>query len=103
MKFENNFNKWKHKFEQQHIFYQYICSEIKKGVCLNEFDGEYEHNITKISQFDDEDQVASHPILLYKLVKQMHWFYNEVYLLKLQSVASNTGNSLIVLISFILI
>ena len=71
----------------------YIFSEIKREVCLNDVDQEHEDYLSKKTQEEDEEQVASHPVLLYKLIKQMNWFSQEVYQPKLQSVASNKGNS----------
>ena len=61
-------------------------------MCSNDVDHEFEDYLTKKTQEEDEDHVASHPILLYKLIKQMNWFYQKVYQSKLQSVASNKGN-----------
>ena len=71
----------------------YIFSEIKREVCLNDVDQEHEDYLSKKTQEEDEEQVASHPILLYKLIKQMNWFYQKVYYHILHSVASNTGTS----------
>ena len=76
----------------------YIFSEIKTGVCLNDVDQEDKDYLSKTTQEEDEEQVASHPILLYKLIKQMNWFHQKVYLPKLESVASNKGISESVLI-----
>ena len=59
---------------------------------MNDADGYHKEYPDKKRQEKDEDQVASHPILLYKLIKQMNWFYQKVYLYKLHSVASNKGN-----------
>ena len=70
----------------------YIFSEIKREVCLNAVDQEHEDYLSKKSQEEDEEQVASHPILLYKLIKQMNWFYQNIYHQKLHSFASNKGN-----------
>ena len=67
-------------------------SDIKREVCLNDDDDEHRDFLDKKEQKQDEYQVASHPILLYKLIKQMNWFYQNVYLHKLHSVASNKGN-----------
>ena len=57
-----------------------ICSEDDK-IGYND-----EQNEKKVSS------IASNPISLYKFIKDMQWFVDEVYNPKLQTVASNTGN-----------
>ena len=64
-------------------------SEIKTEVCLNDVDDKHKDYLDKKELEKDEYQVVSHPILLYKLIKQMNWFYQNIYHQKLHSVASN--------------
>ena len=40
------------------------------------------------------DSIASNPIYLYRFIKDMQWFADDVYNPKIQTVASNTGNYL---------
>ena len=51
----------------------------------------------KIGYNDEQNEkkiisITSNPISLYKFIKDMQWFADEVYNPKLQTVASNTGN-----------
>ena len=54
---------------------------------MKDVDAEHEDYFNKTAEEEDEYVVASHPILLYKLIKQMNWFYQKVF----QSSASNKG------------
>ena len=38
------------------------------------------------------DSIASNRIYLYRFIKDMQWFADDVYNPKIQTVASNTGN-----------
>ena len=84
--------KYGYKCHIQEKFHSHIFSEITTKVCLKDVDAEHEDDFNKTAEEEDEYVVASHPILLYKLIKQMNWFYQNVYLHKLHSVASNKGN-----------
>ena len=75
----------------------HIFSEIKTRVCLKDADAEHKDNLNKQAEEEDEYLEASHPILLYKLIKQMTWLYQKAFRHKLQSSASNRGNCTIAL------
>ena len=69
--------KFRYDFHNGGTFHLHIFSEIKTKVCWNDVDAEHEDFPNKKAQEEDENQVASHPILLYKLIKQMNWFYKK--------------------------
>ena len=66
-------------------------SLIEKNACSNEDDDEYKQYFVRKAHENDPEETASNPILLYKLIKKMNWFYDDVYYPKVQSVASNRG------------
>ena len=70
-------------------------SLIEKNACSKEDDQEY---FGRKAHENDPEEIASNPILLYKLIKKMNWFYDDVYYPKIQSVASNRGTQDIFLI-----
>ena len=56
-----------------------ICSEEDKEIFNDKEKKDY------------MDLVISNPIHVYKLMKQMHWFAEEVYNPKIETVSSNKG------------
>ena len=69
----------------------FYLSVIERGACSNEDNDEYKKYFARKAHEDNSEEVASNPILLYKLIKKMNWFYDEVYYPKIQSVAANGG------------
>ena len=64
-------------------------STIKMKICSSEHEGRH---VDSGSNEQTVEEIASNPIFVYKLIKEMNWFYDAFFVTNVKNATFETGN-----------